>query len=276
MQSQKWHNDLHSFPRQTIQYHSNPSLCPDLECWRSWKWMLLWRPTRRSRTNTQKRYPFHYRELECKSRNSRNTWSNRQIWPWSIDWGGAKTKSFSKRKQWSEQTFSSNNTREDSTHEHQPDGQYQNQIDYILCSQRWRSSIQSTKTRLGADFGSDYELLIPKFRFKLKKVGKTTQVWPKSDPLWLYSKGKDSTGKDRLIQGIRSDRVPEELWMLVCVTVQETGIKTTPKKKKCKKSKMAVWGGLINSCEKKKSKKQRRKGKIFPFEYRVPKNSKER
>jgi len=56
-----------------------------------------------------------------------------------------------------------------------PDGQYQNQIDYILCSQRWRSSIQSAKTRLGADCGSDHELLIAKFRLKLKKVGKTTR-----------------------------------------------------------------------------------------------------
>ena len=55
-----------------------------------------------------------------------------------------------------------------------PDGQQRNQIDYILCSQKWRSSIQSTKTRPGADCGSDHELLINKFRFKLKKAGKTT------------------------------------------------------------------------------------------------------
>ena len=55
------------------------------------------------------------------------------------------------------------------------DGQYQNQIDYILCSQRWRTSIQSVKTRLGANYGSDHELLIAKFRLKLKKVGKTTR-----------------------------------------------------------------------------------------------------
>ena len=54
-----------------------------------------------------------------------------------------------------------------------PDGQHWNQIDYILCSQRWRSSIQSSKTRPGADCGSDHELLIAKFRLKLKKVGKT-------------------------------------------------------------------------------------------------------
>ena len=55
-----------------------------------------------------------------------------------------------------------------------PDGQYQNQIDYILCSQRWRSSIQSAKTRRGADCVSDHEL-IAKFRLKLKKIGKTTR-----------------------------------------------------------------------------------------------------
>ena len=56
-----------------------------------------------------------------------------------------------------------------------PDGQHRNQTDYILCSQKWRSSIQSTKTRPGADCGSDHELLIAKFRLKLKKVGKTAR-----------------------------------------------------------------------------------------------------
>ena len=53
-----------------------------------------------------------------------------------------------------------------------PNGQYRNQIDYILCSRRWRSSIQSAKTRQGADCGSDHEFIIAKFRRKLKKVGK--------------------------------------------------------------------------------------------------------
>ena len=55
-----------------------------------------------------------------------------------------------------------------------PDGQHRNQINYILCSQRWTRSIQSAKTRPGADCGSDHELLIAKVRLKLKKVGKTT------------------------------------------------------------------------------------------------------
>ena len=56
-----------------------------------------------------------------------------------------------------------------------PDGRYQNQIDYILCSQRWKNSVQAAKTRPGADCGSDHELLIAKFRLKLKKVDKTTR-----------------------------------------------------------------------------------------------------
>ena len=56
-----------------------------------------------------------------------------------------------------------------------PDGQHRNQIDYILCSQRWRSPIQSAKTILGADYGSDHEFLIAKFRLKWKKVEKTTR-----------------------------------------------------------------------------------------------------
>ena len=58
-----------------------------------------------------------------------------------------------------------------------PDGQYWHQTDYILCSQRWRSSIQSAKTRPGADYGSDHKLLIAKFRLKLNKVGRTTKTF---------------------------------------------------------------------------------------------------
>ena len=56
------------------------------------------------------------------------------------------------------------------------------------------------------------------------------------------------------------DRVPDELWTEVCDIVQETGIKTIPMEKKGKKSKMTVWGGLTNSCERKRGEKQRRKG----------------
>ena len=71
-------------------------------------------------------------------------------------------------------------------------------------------------------------------------------------------------------------RVPDELWMEVPDIVQETGIKTIPMEKKMQKRKTAVWGGLTNSCEKKRSEKQWRKGKIQTSECRVSKNSKKR
>ena len=142
---------------------------------RSWNWTVLWRPIRPSRTNTQKRCPFHYRGLECKSRKSGNTWSNRQIWPWSTEWSRAKANRVLPKEcigianilfQQHKRRFYTWTS---------PDGRHWNQIDYILCSQRWRSSIQSAKTRLEADCVSDHELLIAKFRRKLKKVGKTTR-----------------------------------------------------------------------------------------------------
>ena len=63
-----------------------------------WCWTVLWRHTRPFRTNTPKRCPFHYRELECKSRKSRNTWGNRQIWPWNTEWSRAKTNRVLPRK----------------------------------------------------------------------------------------------------------------------------------------------------------------------------------
>ena len=72
------------------------------------------------------------------------------------------------------------------------------------------------------------------------------------------------------------DRVPEELQMEVCDIIQEVVIKTILKKKELQKSKMVVRGGLTNSYEKKRRERQRRKGKIYPSECRVPKNSKER
>ena len=116
-----------------------------------------------------------------------------------------------------------------------PDGQHQNQIDYILCSQRWRSSIQSAKTRLGADCGSDHELLIAKFRLKLNKVGKNTQPFRYDLNQILYDYTVEVTNRLKGFDLI--DRVPDELWMEIHDIVQETGIKTIPMEKKCKKAK---------------------------------------
>ena len=77
-------------------------------------------PTRTFTTNTLKRCPFHYRGLECKSRKSKNTWSNRQIWPWSIEWSRGKANRVLPREctGHSKHPLPTNNTRENSTHEH--------------------------------------------------------------------------------------------------------------------------------------------------------------
>ena len=143
------------------------------------------------------------------SRKSKDIWSNRKIWPWSIKRTRSKANSFAlviastlfqqhKRRLY---TWTS------------PDGQYRNQTDYILCSKRWRSSIQSAKTRPGADCGTGHEVLIAKFRLKLKKGGKTTRPY-------IYD--LNNIPYDYLVEGINRfkgldllDRVSEELWMEV-------------------------------------------------------------
>jgi len=110
-----------------------------------------------------------------------------------------------------------------------PDAQNRSQIDYILCSQSWRSSIQSAKTRLGADCGSDIELLIAKFRLKLKNVGKTTKPFRYD----LNQVPYDTVEVRNRFMGLDLiGRVPEELWMEAHNTVREAVIKTIPPKKK--------------------------------------------
>ena len=94
----------------------------------------------------------------------------------------------------------------------------------------------------------------------MKKVGKTTRPFRYDLNQILYDYTVEVINR---FKGLRLiDRVPDELWMEVRGIVQETGIKTIPMEKKCKKAKWLFWGGLINSCEKKRSEKQRRKGKI--------------
>ena len=107
--------------------------------------------------------------------------------------------------------------------------------DYILCSQRWRSSIQSAKTRPRAHCGSDHELLIARFRLKLKKAWKTTRPFRydlnQAPHEYTVEVRNSFKGPDLIV------RAPDELWMEVHDIVQETGIKTIPMEKKCKKAK---------------------------------------
>ena len=114
-----------------------------------------------------------------------------------------------------------------------PDGQHRNQIDYILCSQSWRSSIQLRKTGPGADCGSDHELLITKFRLKLKKVGETARPFRYDLNQIPYYYTVEVINRFKGLDLI--DRVPDELWTKVCDIVQETEIETIPKEKKKEK-----------------------------------------
>ena len=94
------------------------------------------------------------------------------------------------------------------------------------------------KTRLGAHCGSDLELLIAKFRLKLKTVEKSTRPFRHDLNQVPYDYTVEVRNRFKGLDLI--DRVPDELWMEVCDIVQETGIKTIPKKKEVRKGKMAI------------------------------------
>ena len=115
-----------------------------------------------------------------------------------------------------------------------PDGQYWNQIDYILCSRRWRSTIQSTQTRLGADCGLDHQLLIVKFRLKLKKVGKTTRPLRYDLNQIPYDYTVEGTNRFKGLD-LMIDRVPEELWTDVCTLYRRQWSRPSPRKRNAKR-----------------------------------------
>ena len=136
--------------------------------------MILW-STRPSRANTQKRCPFHYTGLECKSRKSRNTWNNRQIWPWITEWSRSKANRVLPREHTGHSKHHLPTTQEKILH--------MDITGFLIPKSDWLYSLQPkieklytvSQRRPGADCGSDHEILIAKFRLKLKKVGETTR-----------------------------------------------------------------------------------------------------
>ena len=179
--------------------------------------MALWRPTRPSRTNTQKDVLFIIGDWGAKVGSQEIPGVTGKFGFGVQSEAGQRLTEFGQ-----ENTLVIANTL---FQQHKrglytwtsSDGQYWNQIDYILCSQIWRSSIQSAQTTAGSDCGSDHELLIAKFRLKLKKVGKNTR--PCRDDLNQipYDYREDVTNRFKGLDLI--DRVSEELWMEVCDTV---------------------------------------------------------
>ena len=120
---------------------------------------------------------------------------------------------------------------------------------------RWRSTIQSAKTKLRADYGSDHELLIAKFRLKWKKSGKTLLLDHSGLNQILNQISYDCTVEVRNgFNGLDlTDRVPEEPWAEVCDMAWEAEIKTIPKKKKCKKARWLSEEALQKAEKKKRS-----------------------
>ena len=117
-----------------------------------------------------------------------------------------------------------------------------------------RSSIKSTKTRPGADCGSDHELLIAKFRLKLKKVGKTAGPFRYDLNQIPYDYTVEVRNRFKGLDLI--DRVPDELWTKVHDIAQETGIKTIPMENKCKKAKWLSGEALQTAVKRRDTKSQ--------------------
>ena len=132
----------------------------------------------------------------------------------------------------------------------------------------------NNKKRPGADCVSDHEHLIAKCRLQLMKVGKTTRPFRYDLNQIPYNYTVEVKNRVKGLDLI--DRVPEGQWMTVLDIVQETRIKTIPKKKKCKKAKWLSEEALQISVKRREVKGKGEKRKIYPFECRVPKNSKER
>ena len=172
--------------------------------------MVLWRPTRPSRTNTQKRCPFHYRGLECKSRKLRNTWSNGQIWPWSTEWSRAKANRVLPREPTGDSNHPLPTTQEKTLH-----------MDIVRWSTPKSDWLYSLQPKMEKSFYSqqkqDWELtvaqimnfFVAKFRLKLKKVGKTTRPFRCDLNQIPYDYAVEVTNRFEGLDLI--DRVPDEL-----------------------------------------------------------------
>ena len=140
-------------------------------------------PGKPSRANMIKRHTLHFRGLECKSRKSSDTKNNSQVWPWITKLSRERLTEFCQEKMLVLANILFQQPKRWLHTWTSPGGQYWTQIDYILCSQIWRSYIQSAKIRPGADCSSDHQLHIAKFSLKESRENyQAVQVWPKLNP----------------------------------------------------------------------------------------------
>ena len=152
--------------------------------------MVLWRPSRPLRTNTQKRCPFHYRGLECKSGKSNDTWNDRQIWPWNTEWSRAKANRVLPRECTGHIKHPLPTTQEKTLH-----------MDinrWSILKSDWLYSLQPkmeklyivSKNKTGSWLWLRSWTPNCQIQTEIEESGEnheTIQVWPKSNPLWLSS-----------------------------------------------------------------------------------------
>ena len=140
------------------------------------------------RTNTPKRCPFHYRGLECKSRKSRNTWSNRQIWLWNVEWSRAKINRVLPRKRTGHSKHPLPTT-QDSTHGHLQTVNTEIRLIIFFVAKVGEALYSQQKQDWKLTVARIMSSLLPNSDSNWRNKGKplTIQSWPKSNPLWLYS-----------------------------------------------------------------------------------------
>ena len=135
--------------------------------------MVLLRPTRPFKTNTPKNNVlFIIGDWNAKVGRQETPWGNRQIWPWNTEWSRAKANRVLPREHTGHSKHPLPKIQEKTLHMDITRWSTLKSDWLYFCSQRWRSSIQSAKKGLGADCGSDHELLIAKFRLNWRKSGK--------------------------------------------------------------------------------------------------------
>ena len=183
----------------------------------------------------QKRCPFHYRGLECKSTKSRNTWSNRQIWPWRAEWSTTKANRVLPRECTGHSKHSLPTTQEKTRH--------MDMTRWSTLKSDWLYPLQPkmeklytvSKNKTGSLLWLRSWTSYWQTELKLKKVGKTTRPFRYDLNQIPYDYTVEVRNRFKGLDLI--DRGPDELWNEVRDIVQETGIKTIPMETKCKRAK---------------------------------------
>ena len=186
----------------------------------------------------KERCPFHHRGLECKSRKLRDTWSNRQIWPWSTEWNRAKANRVLQTEPTGHSKHPLPTIQETTLH--------MDITRWLITKSDWLCSLQPkmekvytvSKKKTGSWLWLRLWILIAKFRLKWKKVGKTTKSTRYGLNWILYDYTVEVTKRFKGWDLI--DRVLEELWMEVRYIVQEPSYQTLKI--------VPCWCWLVNSC----------------------------